>query len=142
MIRKDETINSDEQQSAREVSRWLAYPLLFVVPIGCIYLGIKLGSAEVGARLMLSSQNGTPVENWTLSLIAACIAIFMYSSWAYKHKTLRVRPKSFLMILTYIVLIFLFGVWGLYALGIPSVICLFYWIKYKRKVARDKTLSG
>ncbi len=85
---------------------------------------------------MLSSQNGTPVENWTLSLIAASIAIFMYLSWAYGNRTFRARPATFLLVLFYIAAIFLFGVWGLYATAIPSVLCLFVWIRYKRKLAK------
>ena len=86
---------------------------------------------------MLSSQHGTPVENWTLSLIAASIALFMYASWAYSNRTLRARPSTFLVVIAYVGAIFVFGVWGLYAVAIPSVLCLFFWMMYKRRLAKS-----
>ena len=129
-------------QAPRDVPRLLAYPLLFIVPIACIFFGILLGKNEVGAQLMLSSQHGTPVENWTLSLITASIALFMYASWAYGNRTLRARPTTFLLVFAYIAAIFVFGVWGLYAIAIPSVLCLSVWTMYKRRLAKSEEHKG
>ena len=128
-----------EQRPARDVPRLLAYPLLLAVPAACIYFGIRLGRDGIGAQFMLASQHGTPVENWTLSLIAFCIALFMYLSWAYGNRTLRARPTRFLLVFAFIAMIFVFGVWGLYATALPSVLCLFVWMRYKRRLAKNVT---
>jgi hypothetical protein len=117
---------------SRTVPRLLAYPLLIVVPIVCIYAGIRLGAAGVASGLMVSSQTGTPVENWTLSLIALAIALFTYVSWAYGNRTLRVRPIAFALVSIYIVNIFVFGAWGLYGFGfLILVLCLVLYIRAK-----------
>ena len=121
----------------RTISRLVIYPILLAIPIGSIYFGIRLGSAGVGKQLMVSSQNGTPVENWTLSLIATSIALVMYANWAYNNRSLRFRLSSFLVAAAYIVAVFVFGVWGLYAMGIPSILCLFAWFRYKRRAAAN-----
>lgn len=62
-----------------------------------IYLGIRLGSAGMGAELMVSSQNGMPVENWTLFFIATSITLVMYANWAFNNRSIRFRPSSFLV---------------------------------------------
>ncbi len=86
---------------------------------------------------MLSSQNGTPVENWTLFFIATSIALVMYANWAYNNRTLRFRPATFLVAAVYIAAVFVFGVWGLYAMGIPSILCLFAWFRYGRRASAN-----
>ena len=90
---------------------------------------------------MLASHNGTPVENWTLSLIAISVAMFMYASWAYSNRTLRARPTTFILIFVFIAAVFVFGAWGLYATAIPSVLFLFVWMRYKRRQAGKDALT-
>lgn len=136
MTETERTAQESEEPPTRQVPRLLAYPLLLVIPVLCIFWGIKLGSKGVWEDLMLTSQNGTPVENWTLSLIATSIAVFMYSSWAYGNRTFRARPVSFVVVLTYIGAIFVFGVWGLYAAMIPSALCLWIWLRHWRRLAK------
>lgn len=110
---------------ARSIPRLVAYPLLIALPIASVYGGIKLGSARVGAGLMLASQQGTPVENWTLSLIALSIALFMYASWAYGNRTLRAKSSTFVLAATYIVVMFVFGAYGLFAVAILSLLLIY-----------------
>ncbi|MEM6485949.1 MAG: hypothetical protein AAF662_13325 [Pseudomonadota bacterium] len=126
----------------RDVPRFLAYPLLIVMPILCIWGGIKLGSNNVLAHLMLSSQNGTPVENWTVSLIAVFIALFSYLSWAYGNRTFRVRWISFIFALIYIVTAFVFGIWGIFAWILPCLPYLWNWFRYRRRLAKVELPSN
>ena len=137
MSEKDSNPVPPQMWPKRTPSRLVLYPVLLAIPIGSIYAGIRLGSAGVGEQLMVSSQNGTPVENWTLFFIAASIALVMYANWAYNNRTLRFRLASFLVAATYIAAVFVFGVWGLYAMGIPSILCLFAWFRYKRRAATE-----
>lgn len=142
MTQPETSTQDAERDPLLDVPRVLAYPLLLAVPVVCIFLGISLGRNAVGAQFMLSSQNGTPVENWVLSLIASSIALFMYGSWAYSNRTLRVQPTTAILVLTYIGAIFVFGVWGLYASIIPSAVCLLLWMRYKRGLAKSTGEGG
>ena len=119
----------------RTISRWVLYPILFAVPIASIYAAIRLGAAGVGTQLMFSSQNDTPVENWTLFFIATSIALVMYANWAYNNRTLRFRLATFLLAVTYIAAVFVFGAWGIYVMGIPSILCLIAWFRYKHRAS-------
>ncbi len=138
MNKPNSTTTPPQMWPNRTISRLVLYPVLLAVPIGSIYLGIKLGSAGVGTELMVSSQNGTPVENWTLFFIATSIALVMYANWAYSNRSLRFKLPTFLLAATYIAAVFVFGVWGLYAMGIPSILCLFAWFRFKRRATASK----
>jgi len=123
----------DSNRPARSVSRWIAYPLLLMLPIACIYGGIRLGSAGVASGFMLASHNHTPVENWTLSLITLGVAAFMYGYWAYSNHTFRFSIGSFILVIAYAAMMFVFGAWGLY--GLFAV--LLVWFIIKRATVKD-----
>jgi hypothetical protein len=113
--------------------RWIAYPLLLAIPVVCIYAGIGLGNAGVASHLMVTSHNGTPIENWTLSLITVCIALFMYGAWARAHRSFRFRPSTLLLVIAYIAAIFLFGAWGLLGSFVLSAFSLLA-IAFRRRI--------
>ena len=63
----------DPDQPPRQISRWIAYPLLVVCPLAIILVGLKLGGLGYGERFMIASIESTPAENWVLSMLAICI---------------------------------------------------------------------
>ena len=123
---------------ARQVSRWIAYPALAVFPVATIFAGIRLGELGIGEQFMITSMESTPTENWVLSLLAICIATLVYVSWAYSNRTLQFSTMPFAFMVGYIVILFLFGAWGLY--GIVAAWAL--WFAYFWFVVRRRLVSG
>ena len=88
---------------------------------------------------MIASMESTPTENWVMSLLAICIATLMYANWAYSNRTLRFSALSFAFVVGYVVVLFLFGVWGLY--GIVAAWALwfaYFWFVVRRRLGLDR----
>jgi len=132
ILRMEERTESGHRP--RQVSRWITYPALAVFPLASIYAGIRLGELGIGEEFMITSMESTPAENWVTSLLAVCISILVYVSWAYSNRTLRFSAMSFIFVLGYVVVLFLFGVWGLYGL----VFAWALWFAYFWFVARKR----
>ncbi len=128
-------LRSDPEPTVRSIPRWIAYPVLLLLPIACIYFGILLGRDEVGSFLMVASHNDTPVENWTLGLIALVISLYVYADWAYKNRTFRCDLFSFLLIAGFVVAMFVFGAWGLLVGMLP---CLALYLVAWRRVRQAR----
>jgi len=108
----------------------LAYPILLSIPIAGIYGGIRLGSIDSMSNFALVSQNGTPVENWTLFFLSLGVVLFMYLTHSYAQGTWRVRPAPLIAALVSLAALLLLGAWGLYGLGAASLMSFaFYWCK-------------
>lgn len=124
------TLKPIAKPSTRRFPRMLAYPILLSIPIAGIYGGIRLGSIDSISNVALASQNGTPVENWTLFFLSLGIVSFMYLTHSYAHGTWRVRPASLITALVSLAALLLFGAWGLYGLTAISLMSFaFYWRK-------------
>ena len=130
-------IDPSTRLTPRQIPRGVAYPAFFAIAIMCIYGGIKLGSAGVATFLMLASHNNTPVENWTLSLIALSISLSVSALSAYENRSFRFRLDSFLLVAVCIAGLFVFGAWGLY--GLVTFLAIWYLVIMRRqRILRTK----
>ena len=111
------TPSTESKPAPRKVSRWITYPVLLFIPIASIYAGIVLGHNDVGSFLMLTSLNQTAVENWILTLSGFAIALFAYVAKGFAIRNYAIRPFTLVLVGAYLLVLFVFGVWGLYALG-------------------------
>lgn len=127
-------------ETPRQVSRWIAYPALAIFPIASIALGLKLGKLGIGKELMVASMESTPAENWVVALLAACIAMLGYIDWAYSNRTLRCSALSVALVTLYIVVLFLFGVWGLYGLvGASLIWFIYFWVRIRELLRKNSS---
>ena len=125
-------------QLPRQVSRWIAYPALAVFPVATIIAGIRLGELGFGEQFMITSMESTPMENWVLSLLAICIASLMFVSWAYSNRTLRFSTLPFAFVVGYVVVLFLFGAWGLYAIASAWALWFaYFWFIVRKRLETD-----
>lgn len=125
-------------KTPRHVPRWIAYPALAIFPIASIALGLRLGDSGIGEKLMITSMESTPTENWVMALLAACIAMLSYVNWAYSNQTLRCSALSVALVTIYIAVLFLFGVWGLYGLvGVSLIWFVFFWVRNRELLLRN-----
>ncbi len=138
---KEESPASTEH---REMSRWLAYPLLVIAPIVAIYLGIRLGEERILSGWMYTSQYNTPVENWTLALIVIFIALVAWSFRIYARRAFDIDPSTVALVILITASVFVFGGYGLTGLALPIVL-VFYWLgrrKRKRETADTGSTDG
>lgn len=120
------------------MSRWIAYPALAIFPIASIALGLRLGDSGIGEQLMFTSMESTPAENWVFALLGTCIAMLSYVNWAYSNRTLKCSALSVALVTVYIVVLFLFGVWGLYGLvGASLIWFVFFWARNRELLKRN-----
>jgi len=131
------TLEPVAEPSPRRFPRILAYPILLSIPIAGIYGGIRLGSIDSFADVALVSQNGTPVENWTLFLLSLGIVLFIYLAHSYAHGTFRVRPASLVTALVSLAALLLFGAWGLY--GLTAICFLSFAFYYHKRRSQTQT---
>jgi len=134
----EETTEPD--QPPRQVSRWIAYPALAVFPLATIFVGFQLGDLGIGERFMIASMESTPTENWVMSLLAICITTLVYVSWAYSNRTFRFSLMSFGFVVGYVVILFLFGVWGLYGIVAAwSLWFAYFWFTNRGRLVSDQS---
>lgn len=70
-----------------------------------------------------------------MSLLAICIATLVYVGWAYSNRTLRFGAMSFAFIVGYIVILFLFGAWGLYGIVVAWALWFaYFWFVVRRRL--------
>ena len=135
------TAESDETRTEnREMSRWLAYPLLIFAPIVAIYLGIRLGEERVLSDWMYTSQYNTPVENWTLALIVVFIALVAWSFRIFARRAFDIDLSIVVLVVLITASVFIFGGYGLTGLALPIVL-VFYWLG-RRKLKRETADTG
>ena len=85
-----------------------------------------LGRAEVGSSLVVLSYHDTVVENWVLLLLGAGVGLFLYMARAYSTRSPVPAVSSVAIFVVALGTMFFFGIWGLYALGIPSIVLSVY----------------
>ena len=101
-----------------------------------------LGRAEVGSSLVLLSYNDTLVENWVLLLLGTGIGLFLYIARAYSLRSFVPAGSSVAIFVVAVVAMFFFGIWGLYALGIPSLAwCVYCYFRVWRTKSGTKADS-
>jgi len=101
-----------------------------------------LGRAEVGSGLVVVSYHDTVVENWVLFLIGAGVGLFLYIARAYSTRSLAPAVSSVAIFVVALGTMFFFGTWGLYALGIPSlVMCVWCYFRVWRTRSSPKADS-
>lgn len=102
--------------------RLLAYPLLIIGAIAAILFGLGLSDIEPLADIAITSQRGSPAENWVMFLLVIWIAALLYAIHAFEHRTPVVEGQNVALVAVTAVLVLLFGMYGATAVAVLSTI--------------------
>lgn len=100
--------------------RILSWMLLLGTAITSIVAGIFLSSANIGLSFMLSSGQLGTAGNWVLCLLAGSIGLSIFFLRGVDGGGWSVSAGGILVVLGTAVGLFLFGIYGLLALGVVS----------------------
>jgi len=136
------TLSSDTAVPVRRFPRALAYPFWVVVLVCGIFGGIKLGGSQIASRVVLASQNDTPVENWTLFLLGIGVVMFFYVDHLYAHRSFRVPLAPMFVAVAALAALLLFGAWGLGGIAVACVLTyVAYYLRWRLRTQRSQ-VSG
>jgi hypothetical protein len=102
--------------------RILAWMLLLGTAVASIAVGIMLSSAHIAESFMLSSGQLGPAGNWVLCLLAGSIGLSVFVLRGVDGGGWSVSAGGIAAVLGTAVGLFLFGTYGLLALGVVSAV--------------------
>lgn len=102
--------------------RILAWALLLGAAIASIVGGILLSRANIGHSFMLSSGQLGPVGNWVLCLLAGSIGLSVFFLRGVDGGGWSASVGGIAIVLGTVVGLFMFGIYGLLALGVVSAV--------------------
>ena len=106
----------------RSSLRLFGWALPLTAAASSFVLAVFISNTGFGSELILAGRSGDPVENWALALLALAIAMSVFLLRAFDGGGTSVRAVTVLIVSGVAVLLFLFGAYGLAALGAVSVV--------------------
>ena len=106
----------------KDVFRILSWSLLIGAAIFSIVIGIFLGENNITAEMVIRAKSPGPMANWFFFFIAISVGLSVYVIRGIEGGIWKVSIKSIFTLVGAATLLLLFGVEGLMALGLVSLI--------------------